>query len=205
MLLLILFFIAVPVIGQEISEETPKEEVSVQESNYAKWLYTFRGYGSTAEFRNNNFNVLSLRTPQIFAVNYKDKHHRLGIGYSVIDKHKNNFYLAMDMNFDFVWNRDFSMIYDYYAGFGRMFLDSRDELGKGWLVGMDIGFGSAFPLVSTIDRNHFDTYLNAGIHFRGIYKKAESRVGFSVSFGALYRYSSNRHAFALTPSIGLVF
>ncbi len=68
---------------------------------------------------------------------------------------------------------------------------------------MDVGFGASVPLLY----EDYSSSINAGIHFRGIYKKAESRLGLAVNVGVLYnyKYDSNQHGITLSPSIGLVF
>ncbi len=87
-----------------------------------------------------------MNTPQLFTVNYNDDNHRLGMAYSITDKHKNNFYYAFDLNLDFAWNNDFNMLYGFYMGFGGMFLDSRDEQGLAGRYGRRIRSFRPFAL-----------------------------------------------------------
>ena len=139
-----------------------------------------------------------------------NKFSQISIEYTALDHHKNKFYFTYSLASSFLWNDEFLLGLKYSIGFGGTFFDSRNEIGKGWLVGIDWESGLQVGHAKKNQDNQFNYFT--GINIRGMYR-TDSRLGISVTFQVLYHYYPkdkellipNRHELSIGPKIGLAF
>ena len=211
--ILVLLMLVSPLMAQE-AEKEQTTKTGQKLSKYEIWLYEYRGYNSREEQLKNYFLMLSIDIPLGIVLSDfnspSNKFSQISIEYTALDHHKNKFYFTYSLASSFLWNDEFLLGLKSSIGFGGTFFDSRNEIGKGWLVGMDWESGTQIGYTEEYKDDQYNVFT--GINFRGIYK-TETRIGFTVAFQILYHYYPenkdalvpDRHELSIGPKIGLVF
>lgn len=210
-ILCILLLLSSPILAQENNSEENNTDKKTEISKFDLWKYNSRGYNTKGEFLNNYFLVLSIAAPSdIVLKTSNNKFYRIGIEFTLLDHHNNGFYFTFNVMPTFLWNDYFIFGLIFSMGFGGTFFDSRDELGKGWLVGVDWESGLQVGYAQENQDDRFNYFT--GINIRGLYR-SNTRLGLSIAFQILYHYYpkdrellvSERHEISIGPKIGIIF
>ena len=205
--ILVLLMIVSPLMGQDkISAET-----NIHKNQWINYNIKRRGYQSFEESKYNSYGILSVGIPMNIIVPYSSNNiSQIDVELTYLEHFKNKFYYTINVSPTFIWNDVFLFMYGGSIGFGGTFFDSRNEIGKGWLVGIDWESGLQVGHAKKNQDNQFNYFT--GINIRGMYR-TDSRLGISVAFQVLYHYYPkdkellipDRHELSIGPKIGLAF
>lgn len=199
-ILLILFINSITLVH---TQETPEKI-----SKYTTWNMKIRGYKTIEEYHYNRYGIISIgtSTTSIFTKYMLNTTSKIDLEISLLDHYKNNFYFTWNMLPSFSWDVN-PVFYGFSMGFGGSFYDTRDNLGKGWLVGIDWENGFQIGLYGNTIDSQFHVFT--GINVRGLYRST-SRVGVSIAFQIIYEYYLgtkeiyDKHGISIGPKIGIL-
>jgi len=205
--ILLLLLLVSPLLAQENNSEE-------NNSSMNKWInYNMkrRGYQNFEEYKYNSYGIISIGFPINISVPYVNKNiYQIDTEITYLEHFKNKFYFTINLLPTFVWNDKFLFMYGFSMGLGGAFFDSRDVLGKGWLVGMDWESGLQVGYAQENQDDRFNYFT--GINIRGLYR-SNTRLGVSIAFQILYHYYpkdrellvSERFEISIGPKIGIIF
>lgn len=213
--LIVMMFITINFIyGQDTTsqETTTMEEELLEVSWYTRYRMDMTGYKSFEEYKYNTYYMLTLGTPLIGIVtdNTINSFPILSLEFNGLMHHKNKFYIVCTASLSFSWENSIAVMVGLSYGIGGSFFDGRNDIGQGWLAGMDIelGYRLVFNFNTIEGDEFFSGVVLTGLNFRGMYRSV-GRTGVNLGFQILYEYylynTHDRHGFSITPKIGLVF